>query len=487
MSISNPLQLTDASLLQTDNYINGQWRTADSRFDVINPATGECIASVANANAEQMKQAINSASITFQQWRKQTAKQRSIVLKRWFQLITDNAEDLAKIMTAEQGKPLTEAVGEIHYGASYIEWFAEQCKRAYGDTIPTGDNSRRMQTIKTPVGVVGCVTPWNFPSAMITRKAAPALAAGCTVVIKPAAETPLSALALCVLAERAGIPAGAINVVAGTDSESLGVELTTDPAVAKFTFTGSTRVGKILMAQCASTVKKISMELGGNAPFIVFDDADIEQAVAGCIATKFRNSGQTCVCTNRIYVHRRIADQFTAKLQRQIAALTVGDGTTNVLMGPLYDDKAVANMDRLIADGIAKGATIVSGGQRHELGQCFYQPTLITGVSDAMYLGREEIFGPIAAVQIFDTDDEVIERANDTEYGLAAYYFTANVGRVFRLAEELEYGMVIANTGVFSSEVAPFGGVKQSGIGREGGHEGIEDFYDVKYHCIGLD
>jgi succinate-semialdehyde dehydrogenase/glutarate-semialdehyde dehydrogenase len=487
MSISNPLQLTDASLLQTDNYINGQWRKADSRFDVINPATGECIASVANANAEQMKQAINSASVTFQQWRKQTAKQRSIVLKRWFQLITDNAEDLAKIMTAEQGKPLTEAVGEIHYGASYIEWFAEQCKRAYGDTIPTGDNSRRMQTIKTPVGVVGCVTPWNFPSAMITRKAAPALAAGCTVVIKPAAETPLSALALCVLAERAGIPAGAINVVAGTDSESLGVELTTDPAVAKFTFTGSTRVGKILMAQCASTVKKISMELGGNAPFIVFDDADIEQAVAGCIATKFRNSGQTCVCTNRIYLHRRIADQFTAKLQRQIAALTVGDGTTNVLMGPLYDDKAVANMDRLIADGIAKGATIVSGGQRHELGQCFYQPTLITGVSDAMYLGREEIFGPIAAVQIFDTDDEVIERANDTEYGLAAYYFTANVGRVFRLAEELEYGMVIANTGVFSSEVAPFGGVKQSGIGREGGHEGIEDFYDVKYHCIGLD
>jgi succinate-semialdehyde dehydrogenase/glutarate-semialdehyde dehydrogenase len=487
MSISNPLQLTDASLLQTDNYINGQWRTADSRFDVINPATGECIASVANANAEQMKQAINSASVTFQQWRKQTAKQRSIVLKRWFQLITDNAEDLAKIMTAEQGKPLTEAVGEIHYGASYIEWFAEQCKRAYGDTIPTGDNSRRMQTIKTPVGVVGCVTPWNFPSAMITRKAAPALAAGCTVVIKPAAETPLSALALCVLAERAGIPAGAINVVAGTDSESLGVELTTDPAVAKFTFTGSTRVGKILMAQCASTVKKISMELGGNAPFIVFDDADIEQAVAGCIATKFRNAGQTCVCTNRIYVHRRIADQFTAKLQQQIAALTVGDGTTNVLMGPLYDDKAVANMDRLVADGIAKGATIVSGGQRHELGQCFYQPTLITGVSDAMYLGREEIFGPIAAVQIFDTDDEVIERANDTEYGLAAYYFTANVGRVFRLAEELEYGMVIANTGVFSSEVAPFGGVKQSGIGREGGHEGIEDFYDVKYHCIGLD
>jgi succinate-semialdehyde dehydrogenase/glutarate-semialdehyde dehydrogenase len=487
MSSSNPLQLTDASLLQTDNYINGQWRTADSRFDVINPATGECIASVANANAEQMKQAINSASITFQQWRKQTAKQRSIVLKRWFQLITDNAEDLAKIMTAEQGKPLTEAVGEIHYGASYIEWFAEQCKRAYGDTIPTGDNSRRMQTIKTPVGVVGCVTPWNFPSAMITRKAAPALAAGCTVVIKPAAETPLSALALCVLAERAGIPAGAINVVAGTDSESLGVELTTDPAVAKFTFTGSTRVGKILMAQCASTVKKISMELGGNAPFIVFDDADIEQAVAGCIATKFRNAGQTCVCTNRIYVHRRIADQFTAKLQQQIAALTVGDGTTNVLMGPLYDDKAVANMDRLVADGIAKGATIVSGGQRHELGQCFYQPTLITGVSDAMYLGREEIFGPIAAVQIFDTDDEVIERANDTEYGLAAYYFTANVGRVFRLAEELEYGMVIANTGVFSSEVAPFGGVKQSGIGREGGHEGIEDFYDVKYHCIGLD
>jgi succinate-semialdehyde dehydrogenase/glutarate-semialdehyde dehydrogenase len=487
MSISNPLQLTDASLLQTDNYINGQWRKADSRFDVINPATGECIASVANANAEQMKQAINSASITFQQWRKQTAKQRSIVLKRWFQLITDNAEDLAKIMTAEQGKPLTEAVGEIHYGASYIEWFAEQCKRAYGDTIPTGDNSRRMQTIKTPVGVVGCVTPWNFPSAMITRKAAPALAAGCTVVIKPAAETPLSALALCVLAERAGIPAGAINVVAGTDSGSLGVELTTDPAVAKFTFTGSTRVGKILMAQCASTVKKISMELGGNAPFIVFDDADIEQAVAGCIATKFRNAGQTCVCTNRIYVHRRIADQFTAKLQQQIAALTVGDGTTNVLMGPLYDDKAVANMDRLVADGIAKGATIVSGGQRHELGQCFYQPTLITGVSDAMYLGREEIFGPIAAVQIFDTDDEVIERANDTEYGLAAYYFTANVGRVFRLAEELEYGMVIANTGVFSSEVAPFGGVKQSGIGREGGHEGIEDFYDVKYHCIGLD
>ncbi|CAH0990577.1 Succinate-semialdehyde dehydrogenase [NADP(+)] GabD [Sinobacterium norvegicum] len=487
MPSTNPLQLNDASLFRTDNYVNGQWLEADSRFEVLNPATGECIAAVANANADQMKQAIDSASKAFKQWRKNTAKQRSAVLKKWFALITENAEDLAKIMTAEQGKPLSEAVGEIHYGASYIEWFAEQCKRDYGDTIPTGDNSRRMQTIKTPVGVVGCVTPWNFPSAMITRKAAPALAAGCTVVIKPAAETPLSALALCVLAERAGIPAGAINVVVGTDSEALGVELTTDPAVAKFTFTGSTRVGKLLMAQCASTVKKVSMELGGNAPFIVFDDADIDQAVAGCIATKFRNAGQTCVCTNRIFVHHSIADIFTTKLQQQIEALTVGSGTDEVLMGPLYSDKAVANMDRLIADGVANGATVVTGGQRHALGQCFYQPTLMTGVTDTMHLGREEIFGPIAAVQTFTSDDEVIERANDTEYGLAAYYFTANVGRVFRLAEELEYGMVIANTGVFSSEVAPFGGVKQSGIGREGGHQGIEDFYDVKYHCIGLD
>ncbi|WP_281273331.1 NAD-dependent succinate-semialdehyde dehydrogenase [Sinobacterium caligoides] len=460
---------------------------AEKTFPVINPATEQLLAEVDDASPEVMREAIAAAAASFKQWRKTTAKQRANLLRAWFNLIIENADDLAAIMTAEQGKPLPEALSEIHYGASYIEWFAEEAKRGYGDTIPTTDQGRRMQTMKQPVGVVGCVTPWNFPSAMITRKAAPALAAGCTVVIKPATETPLSAFALCVLAERAGIPAGVINVVVGTDTSALGIELTTDPRVAKFTFTGSTRVGKILIAQCASTVKKVSMELGGNAPFIVFDDADVDLAVEACMATKFRNAGQTCVCTNRIYVHSSVADEFTVKLAAAIDQLVIGDGCqSGVTVGPLISEAAANNMVSLIDDALAHGAQLVCGGERGTQGRHFYQPTLITEVSTEMRLAHEEIFGPIAAVQLFEGDDEVIERANASEYGLAAYYYTRDIGRLYRIAEELDYGMVICNTGVFSSEVAPFGGVKQSGIGREGGHQGIEDFYEEKYHCIGL-
>ncbi len=481
------IKLEDPTLFRTENYVNGKWVGGSAgHIEVLNPANGTLIAKTVNGSAENARDAVEAAAVAFKSWSKMPAKERASYLRKWHDLILENADDLGALMTAEQGKPLSEAIGEVKYGAGFIEFYAEECKRVRGDIIPTVANDRRLLVYKQPVGVVGCITPWNFPNAMITRKAAPAMAAGCTVVIKPDAGTPLSALALCELAERAGIPAGVLNVVVGSDAQAIGEVLTQHEKIAKFTFTGSTPVGKILMAQCASTVKKISLELGGNAPFIVFDDADIDEAVMHCVATKFRNCGQTCVCTNRIFVHETIATDFTEKLQHSIAALKVADGLEEGSdIGPLINSKALEKMDVLLADAVDKGAKVLLGGTRHQLGQNFYQPTLLSNISDSMRLANEEIFGPIAAVQTFTTEDEVVEKANATEYGLAAYFFTQDIGRVMRVSEDLEYGIVCSNSGVFSTEVAPFGGWKQSGIGSEGGKEGIADFYETKFHSLG--
>ncbi|MBT3532172.1 MAG: NAD-dependent succinate-semialdehyde dehydrogenase [Gammaproteobacteria bacterium] len=481
------LNLQDTALFRTENYINGQWKSGSAgSLEVFNPSTGESIAKVANGDAVDTEAAVEAAALAFKTWSRTPAKQRASLLRRWYELVLENADDLGALMTAEQGKPLPEAVGEINYGAEFIEFYAEECKRISGSTIPTVANDRRLQTYKQAVGVVGCITPWNFPSAMITRKAAPAMAAGCTVVIKPDAGTPLSALALCELADRAGIPPGVINVVVGSDAAAIGKVLTQHPKVAKFTFTGSTAIGRILMAQCASTVKKISLELGGNAPYIVFDDADIDEAVAHCIATKFRNCGQTCVCTNRIYVQSAIEEEFSAKLKTAISEVVVADGfTEGAIIGPMINMQAVEKMDAFMKDAVEKGVEVLLGGGRHQLGENFYQPTLLRNISDDMRIAGEEIFGPIAALQTFETEEEVIAKANDTEYGLAAYFFTRDVGRVMRVSENLEYGIVCSNSGVFSTEVAPFGGWKQSGIGSEGGHEGILDFYETKFHSMG--
>jgi len=479
--------LKDPKLLQTRAWLAGQWQQADddTTFDVVNPATGERIAKVPRMGAQETRRAIEAANAAWPAWRAKTGKERAKILRAWHDLMLANADDLALILTTEQGKPLAEAKGEIVYAASFLEWFAEEAKRVNGDTIPTPSPDKRIVVTKEPIGVCAAITPWNFPAAMITRKVGPALAAGCPIIVKPAEATPLSAFALAVLAERAGVPAGVFSVITG-DPKAIGAEMTGNPIVRKLSFTGSTPVGRLLMAQCAPTVKKVSLELGGNAPFIVFDDADLDEAVAGAIASKYRNSGQTCVCTNRFYVHDRVYDAFAAKLRDAVAGLKVGKGTDEgVTQGPLINEAAVLKVESHIEDALAKGARIVAGGKRHALGHGFFEPTILADVTPSMKVARDETFGPLAPLFRFSSDEEVIRLANDTEFGLAAYFYSRDIGRVWRVAEALEYGMVGINTGLISNEVAPFGGVKQSGLGREGSHYGIDDYVVIKYMCIG--
>jgi succinate-semialdehyde dehydrogenase/glutarate-semialdehyde dehydrogenase len=481
------LSLSDNTLLRTECYINGQWCSAESsaRLAIKNPATGDVIAEVAKVGAEETRRAIEAAETAMTAWRAVPAKQRASILRNWFNLVMENQEDLARIMTVEQGKTLAESRGEVAYGASYIEWFAEQAKRIDGDVIPAPGPDKRIICIKQPVGVCAAITPWNFPNAMITRKAAPALAAGCTIVIKPASETPLSALALAELAERAGIPAGVLNVVVGSSSE-IGGELTSNPVVRKLSFTGSTPVGKLLEAQCAATMKKTSMELGGNAPFIVFDDANIDAAVQGALISKYRNSGQTCVCSNRLLVQASIAEEFTARLAKATAELTLGNGLEEgVNLGPLVNEQAVADVDSLVKQTVAAGATLIMGGAPSALGPCFYTPTILTNVTPEMAVFRNEIFGPVAPIVTFNDEAEAIALANDTEFGLASYFYTRDIGRVWRVAEALEYGIVGINEGIISNEMAPFGGVKESGSGREGSKYGMDDYLEIKYMLMG--
>ncbi|GAA4259320.1 NADP-dependent succinate-semialdehyde dehydrogenase [Azospirillum formosense] len=483
------LSLNDQSLLRTQAYVNGAWRDAFSgkTFAVTNPATGEELARVADVGAEETRQAINAADAALPAWRAKTAKERAAILRRWFELIMAAQEDLAVLMTLEQGKPLAEARGEVAYGASFIEWFAEEGKRVYGDVIPSFAGNKRIVVLKEPIGVVAAITPWNFPNAMITRKVGPALAAGCTIVVKPAEDTPLSALALAELAERAGVPAGVFNIVTGSDPVAIGGELTASPIVRKLSFTGSTEVGKILMRQSADTVKKVSLELGGNAPFIVFDDADLDEAVKGALASKYRNSGQTCVCANRLLVQAGVYDAFAAKLAEAVKQIRVGNGMeAGVTQGPMINGQAVEKVEELMGDALAKGAKVALGGKRHAMGGTFFEPTILTGVTTEMRVAREEIFGPVAPLFKFETEADAIRMANDTEFGLAAYFYSRDIGRVWRVAEQLEYGMVGINEGILSTEVAPFGGIKQSGIGREGSKYGVEDFLEIKYLCVGL-
>ncbi len=481
------INLTDSNLLKTAAFIDGHWVDADSgeTLPVINPATGEVVARVANCGTAETRRTVSAAELAQQRWAKSTAKQRATLLRRWFDLINENQADLAQILTAEQGKPLAEAQAEIAYGANYIEWFSEESKRIYGDTIPQPSNDKRIMVIKQPVGVVACITPWNFPIAMLTRKIAPAIAAGCAVVCKPANATPLSALALTELADRAGFPKGLINIVTGRTAE-IGAEMTANPAVRKLTFTGSTPVGKQLMAECAATVKRTSMELGGNAPFIVFEDANIDAAVQGALISKFRNAGQTCVCSNRFFVHEQVYDQFVNKFAAAVEKLKLGNGMEQgVNLGPLIDQKAVKTVCEFIDDAVAKGATIRTGGGSSELGDCFVAPTLLTEVNPSMRVFSEEIFGPVAPIFKFSTEDQVIQLANDTEFGLAAYFYSRDIGRIYRVAEQLEFGIVGINEGVVSNEMAPFGGVKESGNGREGSKYGLDDYLEIKYICIG--
>ena len=482
-NIENLLNLNNPALFRQQAYIDGAWVEADdsSTFEVSNPADGSALTSVPNQGAAETRRAIEAANAAWPQWRSRTAKERAAILRRWFDLMLENKDDLAKLMTAEQGKPLAESAGEVMYGASFVEWFAEEGKRVYGDVIPTHMTDRRLIVIKQSVGVVACITPWNFPNAMITRKAAPALAAGCPVVIKPASETPLSALALAELADQAGIPAGVFNIVTTTNSRDVGLEMTESPLVRKFSFTGSTGVGKLLIKQCASTVKKVSMELGGNAPFIVFDDADIDSAVKGAVLSKYRNAGQTCVCANRFYVQDAVYDEFVEKLTVAVQELKVGRGEdAGVSIGPLISESAVEKVEELLADSIEKGAVVVEGGHRHALGGHFYEPTIVKDATGNMEFAREEIFGPVAPVFRFKDEKEVIELANATEFGLASYFYARDIGRVWRVAEGLEYGMVCVNDGILSTEVAPFGGVKESGSGREGSKYGIDEFIEIK-------
>jgi succinate-semialdehyde dehydrogenase/glutarate-semialdehyde dehydrogenase len=481
------LTLKDPSLFKQQAYINGLWCDADSgeKIAVTNPATGEIIGHVPKMGAAETKRAIESANSAWKPWRTLLAKDRAGILRRWHGLMLEHCEDLATIMTAEQGKSLTEARGEIAYGASYVEWFAEEAKRIYGDTIPASAPGRRIMVTKEAIGVCAAITPWNFPSAMITRKAGPALAAGCTMIVKPAELTPFSALALAELARRAGMPDGVFNVITGNPIE-IGGEFTSNPTVRKLSFTGSTAVGRLLMQQSASSIKKLSLELGGNAPFIVFNDADLDAAVEGALASKYRNSGQTCVCVNRIYVQDEVYDLFSSKLVEAVKkSFVVGNGfDTGVNQGPLINEAAVLKVEGQIADALGKGARVLSGGKRHALGGTFFEPTVLADVTQEMKIASEETFGPVAPLFRFKSDEEVIAMANDTEFGLASYFFSRDIGRIWRVAEQLEYGMVGINTGILSSEVAPFGGVKQSGLGREGSKYGIEDYLVIKYWCI---
>ncbi len=482
------LELKDPGLLRDRAYVDGAWIAADAggSFPVENPANGEILANVADCGAAETRRAIEAANAAWPAWRAKSAKERAAILRKWYDLIVAAADDLGALMTAEQGKVFAEAKGEVLGGAAFVEWFAEECRRVYGDTIPAPSGDKRFLAIKQPIGVVAAITPWNFPSSMITRKVSPALAAGCPVVIKPAKATPLSALALAVLAERAGIPKGVLNVIVGSKSGPIGDELATNPIVRKLSFTGSTEVGKILLAKTAGTVKKVSMELGGNAPFIVFDDADLDAAVVGAIASKFRNSGQTCVCANRILVQAGVYDAFAAKFKAAVAALKVGDGMgAGVTQGPMIDAAATEKVAELVADAVAKGGAVEIGGKPHALGRSFYEPTVISGATPAMRFTHEEIFGPVAPLYRFDTEDEAIALANDTNYGLAAYFYSRDVGRIFRVMEALEYGMVGVNEGLLANEAVPFGGIKESGLGREGSKYGIEDFLEIKYACLG--
>jgi len=481
------MELKDSSLFHDKCYIGGAWLDADSgeSIPVNNPATGETLGTIPKMGAAETARAIEAANAAMPAWRAKTAKERSVILRKWFDLMLENQEDLAILMTKEQGKPLPEAMGEILYSASFIEWFAEEGKRIYGDVIPAPNSDWRIIVTKEPIGVCAAITPWNFPSAMIARKVGPALAAGCTMVCKPATATPFSALAMADLAARAGVPAGVFSVVTGS-AGAIGGEMTSNPIVRKLTFTGSTEIGKILTVQCAATMKKVSMELGGNAPFIVFDDADIDSAIEGAMASKYRNAGQTCVCANRMLVQDGVYDEFAAKLSQAVSGLRVGDGMeTGVSQGPLIDMAAVEKTESHIADAVSKGARVVVGGKRHAMGGTFFEPTVLADVTTDMVVTREETFGPVAPLFRFKSEDEAIQMANDTEFGLASYFYSRDVGRIWRVSEGLEYGIVGANTGIISTEVAPFGGVKESGLGREGSKYGIEDYLEVKYLCMG--
>ena len=481
------MQLNSGDLFRQQCYIGGTWCDADGgeTIEVTNPATDEVLGTVPKMGAAETRRAIEAANEALPAWRAKTAKERAVILRKWNDLLLANQDDLGLIMTSEQGKPLAEAKGEVAYAASFIEWFAEEGKRIYGDTIPPHQSDKRIVVIKEPVGVTAAITPWNFPAAMITRKAGPALAAGCTMVIKPASATPFSALAMAVLAEEAGVPSGVLSVVTGSARE-IGGEITSNPIVRKVTFTGSTEIGKVLMEQCAGTLKKMSLELGGNAPFIVFEDADIDSAVEGAMMSKYRNMGQTCVCANRILVQDSVYEEFAAKLSQAVSGLNVGNGIeAGVNQGPLIDKAAVAKVEEHITDALSKGGRVVVGGNRHALGGTFFEPTIIADATAEMMMAREETFGPVAPLFRFETEDEAVAMSNDTEFGLASYFYSRDIGRVWRVAEGLEYGIVGINTGIISTEVAPFGGMKESGFGREGSKYGIEDYLEVKYLCIG--
>ncbi len=486
-STATQIEFQDPLLFRQACYVDGAWveTSASGKIKVDDPATGEIIGTVPRFGIPEVRQAIDAAARAFPAWRKRTAKERAVILRRWFELMMENQEDLARLMTLEQGKPMAESRGEVAYAAGFIEWFAEEAKRVYGDTIPGHQADKRIVVLKQPVGVVACITPWNFPLAMITRKASPGLAVGCTVVIKPASQTPFCALALAELAERAGMPKGVFNVITGAGKD-IGIELATNPTIRKVSFTGSTEIGKLLMSHCSSTVKKVSLELGGNAPLIVFEDADLDAAVEGTMASKYRNSGQTCVCTNRVLVQDSVYEVFATKLATAVKKLKVASGfEPGSTQGPLIDELAVQKVEEHINDATSKGATVLVGGHRHTLGGRFFEPTVLTGVTPAMKISKEETFGPVAPLFRFKTEEEAIALANDTEFGLAAYFYGRDVARVWRVAEALEYGMVGINTGLISTEVAPFGGVKESGLGREGSKYGIDEYLEIKYLCLG--